>query len=184
MSESNDSLITTISTASQCCSHIFINIHMVLDPKLHLALPHGFEADASVKKDRFLWRSTVRSSPLNAQVWITQLLHCKHTIPAFTSYAFTRRRHQCLVIAAIQLTTHLSTPKRMKGWAGLVRWPTADSLPIWMVNSCRSGAGQGKFVSQRPTFYHWATPLTESGSSSEMTDSQSVSLTDWPGPSY
>ena len=47
-------------------------------------------------------------------------------------------------------------PVRMKGWVGLVSWPTADGLPI----SCRSGAGQGKFAGQRPTFYHWATPLT------------------------
>jgi len=45
-------------------------------------------------------------------------------------------------------------PKRMKGWVGLVSWPTADGLPI----SCRSGII--KFADQRPTFYHWATSLT------------------------
>ena len=30
----------------------------------------------------------------------------------------------------------------------------------WLPINCRSGAGQGKVAGQRPTFYHWATPLT------------------------
>jgi len=30
----------------------------------------------------------------------------------------------------------------------------------WLPISCRSGAGQGMFAGQRPTFYHWATTLT------------------------
>ena len=32
-----------------------------------------------------------------------------------------------------QPTTYLSTPKRMKGWVGLVGWRTADGLPTWVV---------------------------------------------------
>ena len=40
-------------------------------------------------------------------------------------------------------------PKRMKGWVGLVGWPTEDCLPV----SCRSSTGQGKFAGLRPTFY-------------------------------
>jgi len=32
--------------------------------------------------------------------------------------------------------------------------------PHWSPISCRSSAGQGKFASQRPTFYHCATPPT------------------------
>ena len=46
----------------------------------------------------------------------------------------------------------------MKGWVGLVGWPVADGLPTLVVTiRCRSSAGQGKFASQRPTFYYCAT---------------------------
>jgi len=45
----------------------------------------------------------------------------------------------------------------MKGWVDLVGWPKYKWLPI----SCRSGAGQWKFAGQRPTFFHWATPLNK-----------------------
>ena len=49
----------------------------------------------------------------------------------------------------------------MKGWVGLVGWPVADGLPTLVVtHHCRSSAGQGKFASQRPTFYYCATPPT------------------------
>jgi len=39
-----------------------------------------------------------------------------------------------IVIATIwlQLTTHLSTPERMKSRVSLVIWPTADGLPRWL----------------------------------------------------
>ena len=57
-------------------------------------------------------------------------------------------RHQ------LQPTIHVSTSKRMKGWVGLVGWPTADGLPT---SGHRSAVGQaneqGKFAAQRPTFY-------------------------------
>ena len=33
------------------------------------------------------------------------------------------------VYIQLQLTTHLSTPERMKGWVSLVGWPIADGLP-------------------------------------------------------
>jgi len=48
--------------------------------------------------------------------------------------------------------------ERMKGWVGLVGWPTADGLPShkWSPVSCRSSAGQWKFAAQRPTFYRCA----------------------------
>jgi len=53
-------------------------------------------------------------------------------------------------------------PERMKGWVGLVGWPIADGLPTKVVPvSRRSSAGQGKFVGQRPTFYHCATQPTK-----------------------
>jgi len=49
----------------------------------------------------------------------------------------------------------------MKGWVGLVGWPIADGYPHkWSPVSCRSSMGQGKFGSQRPTFYHCATQPT------------------------
>jgi len=40
-------------------------------------------------------------------------------------------------------------PEGMKGWIGLLGWPTADDLP--------HSAGQRKFAGQRPTFYRCAT---------------------------
>ena len=49
-------------------------------------------------------------------------------------------------------------PDGMKGWVGLVGWPTADGLSTSPV-SCRSSAGQRKFAGQRPTFYRCATQL-------------------------
>ena len=56
-----------------------------------------------------------------------------------------------------QLTTHLSTPK---GWKAelteLVDLLRTAYPREWSPISCRSGAGQGKYVGQRPTFYHWA----------------------------
>ena len=46
----------------------------------------------------------------------------------------------------------------MKGWVGLVGWPTADGLPTkWSPVSYGSSAGEGKFAGQKLTFYHWAT---------------------------
>ena len=47
-------------------------------------------------------------------------------------------------------------PRGMKGWVGLVSWLltyAADPYK-WLPISCRSGAGQGRFAGQRPTFYH------------------------------
>jgi len=51
-------------------------------------------------------------------------------------------------------------PVRMKGWVGLVRWPTADGVYPYTVNGHPSAADQWKFAGQRPTFYHWATHPT------------------------
>jgi len=93
-----------------------------------------------------------RMNPWIAQVWITQLLNCKahHTClyrvvcqSATTEWT----EHQLM-----KLTTHLSTPCRRKlSWCCWLTY--IGLLPI----SCRSGADQWKFASQRPTFYHWAT---------------------------
>jgi len=71
-----------------------------------------------------------------------------------------------VVIAAIwlQFTTYLSTPW---GWKAKLAPQLADLqwtvYPYkWLPISCRSGAGQGKFAGQRPTFDPWATPLINS----------------------
>jgi len=69
----------------------------------------------------------------------------------------------------------------MKGWVGLVGWPVADGLPTLVVNwspiSCRSSAGQGKFASQRPTFYHCATlPATSTTTSTTASHSCGILL--------
>jgi len=60
----------------------------------------------------------------------------------------------------LQPTTHLSTPKRMKGWVGLIGWQRMVYRHKWSPISCRSSAGQGKFTCQRPTFYHCAMQST------------------------
>ena len=78
-------------------------------------------------------------------------------------------RTQLTVVApADEAYYSLIDPVRMKGWVGLVGWPTADGLPVypykWSAISCRSGADQWKFAGQRPTFYHWATQPTLGGS--------------------
>jgi len=45
----------------------------------------------------------------------------------------------------------------MEGWAGLISWPTADTLPTkWSHVNHRSGIDQGKSANWRPD--HWATP--------------------------
>ena len=74
----------------------------------------------------------MRTSPRSAQLWITQLLHCKYTIPAF----YIVNIHQTAPPQASGSNNHLITaysfidPERMKGWVDLVSWPTADGLPI------------------------------------------------------
>jgi len=55
-------------------------------------------------------------------------------------------------------------PEKMKGWVGLVGWPTADGLLIQMVTQL-----------QRPTFYHWATQPT--GGMTLVSKSSNVKVT-------
>jgi len=49
------------------------------------------------------------------------VLPANYTMPAFTSSVFT----------SVQIAAYFSfvDPERMKGWVGLVGWPTADGLP-------------------------------------------------------
>ena len=47
-------------------------------------------------------------------------------------------------------------PEWMKGYVGMVGWPTADGTK-WSPVSYRLSAGQGKFACQRQTFYHCTT---------------------------
>jgi len=53
-------------------------------------------------------------------------------------------------------------PEKMQGWVGLVGWPIADGLLTLVVLPVSGGssAGEGKFASQRSTFYHCATQPT------------------------
>ena len=92
-----------------------------------------------------------------------QVLLANYTIPAFTSYAFNRRRHHWLLWRTSDCSLLLIywTLNRMKGWVGLVDWPVADGfLSALSGVSCRPSAGQGKWAGQRPTFYHYATQPT------------------------
>jgi len=75
-----------------------------------------------------------------------------------TFVAFTRWHNQYTIAhIRFQHTTYLSTSK---GWkAELARladlqWTVYPQQ--WSPISCRSSAGQGKFASKRPTFYHCA----------------------------
>jgi len=103
------------------------------------------------KVHRFVLHPIVRSLPLKSTHSFYQ---AKHTILAFTSKVFTNG-------ATTDYSSHLIAfidPVRMKCLVGVVSWPTADGLLIWILNVYPSLAGQGKFASQRPTFYHRATP--------------------------
>ena len=68
----------------------------------------------------------------SAQVWITQLLLPTRRTRLYL-VAFTRWRHQCsdsshLILAYYSFID--TRTRRMKGWVGLISWPTADGLPI------------------------------------------------------
>ena len=56
----------------------------------------------------------------SAQVWITQLLHCKHTTP--------RKRLPDGVTHLVTAYYSFIDPTTIKGWVDLVSWPTADGL--------------------------------------------------------
>jgi len=67
----------------------------------------------------------------SAQVWITQLLTAKHTIPAFTVQFVRGTTTEWTVIApADEAYYSFIDPMRMKGWSGLVGRPTADGKTI------------------------------------------------------
>jgi len=87
------------------------------------------------------------------------LCNLNYTTPAFTSYSIHQMALPPIAITAVslQLTTHLSTPREWKADLQRTVYPYK-----WLPIICRSGAGQWKFASQRPTFYHWATPPTMS----------------------
>jgi len=54
-------------------------------------------------------------------------------------------------------------PGEMEGWVGLVRWPTADTLPTkWSHVNHRSGIDRGKSANQIQRPNQWATPPTKS----------------------
>jgi len=61
---------------------------------------------------------------------------------------------------------------RMKGWVDLVGWPAADGLPI----SCRSGAGQRKYVGLGRHFTTEPMPPTWGSSSSLPVYDESILL--------
>ena len=59
------------------------------------------------------------------------VLPANNTMPAFLSSAFTRCHHHSNWGSRHPTAAHYSfiDPERMKGWVGLVGWPTADGLP-------------------------------------------------------
>ena len=123
-----------------------------------------------------VWHLYSASSELlhfwSAQHGSHSFLHCKYTMPPLPRSSLRGATTEWTVIApAGEAYYSFIDPVRMKGWVGLVGWPTADGLLYkWLPISCRSGADQWKFAGQRPTFYHWATkPTRKVGSASDAT---------------
>jgi len=107
---------------------------------------HGLLADLSCQNDIASCRTCKKgkgswiciSAPLwearlwSAQAWITQFLGCKvhHTCLYLVKHspdgATTNSDNSNLIAAYYSFID----PERIKGWVGLVSWPTADSLPI------------------------------------------------------
>jgi len=99
----------------------------------------------------------------SAQHGSRSFLHCKYTMPPLPRSSPGGATTEWTVIAPADKAYYSFIDSvRMKGWVGLVGWPTADGLPIYkcLPISCRSSADQWKFSGQRPTFYHWATQPT------------------------
>ena len=129
-----------------------------------------------VKEAGFVQRLIVRSSMLLKRSGIEShsfRLRCKYTSPVFFYLVSIRETAPPLTIV---ISSHLIAayypfidPKRMKGWVGLVSWPTADGVPTiratiphkWLYPSA-VGPVQVRvsFAGQSSTFYHSATPLT------------------------
>jgi len=103
-------------------------------------------------------------------------------VKCVTSEALRYGSHSCYTAN----TPHLPLPRKHSPapliWLQLtvlIYWPREDERLSWQLSdlqrtvypykflllpvSCWSCAGQGKFAGQRPTFYHWATPLARPG---------------------
>ena len=99
-----------------------------------------------------------------AQAWITQCYLQSHQclpLPRKCSPDGTSADWGCghLIAPHFSFIYH----ERMKGWVGLVGWPTVDGLPTWVVtHQLQVEQGQGKFTGQRPTFYRCAKQPTVS----------------------
>ena len=76
-------------------------------------------------KRRFVLRIVVWTSPLMRSGMDHTVLPANHTIPAFT-----RSSPGAVIAPADEADYSFIDPVRMKGWVGLVGWPTADGLPI------------------------------------------------------
>ena len=151
---------------------------MTLKPQNHVTCrisPRSFPIQYQVwilrkvkkgKKKLDLYSATLWEARLwSAQAWIMQFLRCKvhHTCLYLVKHspdgATTDSDNSRLIAAAI--CTHLSTQRGWKAELALLAELQRTVYPYkWLPISCRSGAGQGKFAGQRPTFYHWATPPT------------------------
>jgi len=92
----------------------------------------------------------------SAQVWTTQFLHCKHTpyLPWPRKCSPDGATSVVTATLWLQLNIHLSTSR---GWKAEL----ADiQRTVYPLNGYPSAAGMVKFASQRPSCYHWVTPLT------------------------
>ena len=82
-------------------------------------------------KHRFVQRIVVRTSPLRCSGVDHTVLPANNTTPAYNRSSPGGATTEWTVIApAHEAYYSFIDPMRMKGWVGLVGWPTADGLPI------------------------------------------------------
>ena len=83
-----------------------------------------------------------------AQVWITHFT-CNCTNACLYLVSVHQMAPPLRLRTSNRAYYSIIYPERMKGWVGVVGWPTADGLPIsGHPVSCRSSAKQGKFAGQ------------------------------------
>ena len=115
-----------------------------------------------------LTHADVEDSVTIQSIWAVPFILCTVSKHSDMDHSFTRKlHHACLSFISIhqteppltkvadirlQLTTHLSTPKR---WKAVLAWLVDLWRMVyphkWSPISYRSRAGQGKFAGQRPT---------------------------------
>ena len=107
--------------------------------------------------------STLYAVPLSRRSGMDSSVACNYTNACLYLVSVHQMAPPQTEVANISLqpTTHLSTPKGRKAESAWLAELQRTVYPHkWSPVNCRSSAGQGKFASQRPTFYHCTTQPT------------------------